>query len=126
MKQVIDFETQLQTVPLRNERVTLEPSAGDPDVVIATIQLRYNGIMAVAKKLFKPRSYRRYELAGLTRELYEKIDGKVTVDELILSLQAGERLTFFEARAFVVQYLKDMMQRGLIVVVAPDADVDEG
>lgn len=124
-KQPIDFEAQLHTVPVRNERVEVEPAEYDPEVLVAQVALRYKGIMSLAKKLLNSRPYKRYELAGLTRELYEKLDGKLTVEDLIVDLQAAEKLTFFESRAFVVQYLKGLMQRGLIVIIAQDEDSDE-
>ena len=114
----LNFEEQLSSIPVRNEKVTIVPSDRHPDTLIAEVTLRYEGWLRAAKKLLNPRPVRRLELAGLTRELYEKLDGARTVENLIDELAESEKLTFFEARAFVVQYLKGLMERGLIVVVA--------
>ena len=119
-QQTLDFEGQLHTVPVRNEHVRIMRSEEKPDVIVAEIKLRYYGLLKILKQLTNARPYRRFELAGLTRELYEKLDGTRTVEDLVDDLAASEKLTFFESRAFVVQYLKNLMERGLIVIVPED------
>lgn len=120
-KPVLDFETQLKSVPVRNENVRLSPSDMDPEVLIAEVTLKYSGLLALARALFKARNVKRIALTGLTRELYGKLDGKRTVEDLIDHLIEAEKLTFFEARALVTQYLKDLMQRGLVAIVSGHA-----
>lgn len=122
MKQFIDFDTQLKTVPVRNHHVEIVRSDKDPDVLIVQVALRYKGFLKLAKRVLKLRNSKRFELAGLSRVLYEKLDGKINVESLVLWLQKEEKLTFFEARAFIVQYLSDLMRRGLVVVI-PDAEL---
>ena len=117
-KPVLNFETQLQSVPLRNENVRLAPSDKDPEVLIAEVTLKYRGLLALAKALFNARKVKKIVMTGLTRDLYEKLDGKTTVEDLIDHLMEAEKLTFFESRALVVEYLKGLMKRGLIVVAA--------
>ena len=117
-QQVLNFETQLRSVPVRNENVRLEPSDTHPEVLIAEVTLKYRGLLALAKALFNARKVKKIALTGLTRELYEKLDGKITVEDLIDHLMEAEKLTFFESRALVVEYLKGLMKRGLIVVAA--------
>ena len=114
----LDFETQLHCVPVRNQGVTTVTPENNPGVLVVEVRLRYTGLLALAARLFKTRRVRRYELAGLSRELYEKLDGKRTLEDLVNELAIEDKLTFFEARALMVQYLKDLMQRGLAVVTA--------
>ena len=40
------------------------------------------------------------------------------LEDLVLEMSEKEKLGFLEARALLVQYLKDLMQRGLVVIVA--------
>jgi hypothetical protein len=115
---LLNFETQLQSVPVRNENVQLAPSDKDPEVLVAEVTLKYQGLLALAKALFNARKVKKLALTGLTRDLYEKLDGKTTVEDLIDHLMKAEKLTFFESRALVVEYLKGLMKRGLIVVAA--------
>lgn len=122
MKAAIDFESQLHTIPVRNEHVKLSPGSHDPELLIVEVELRYRGLMKVLVPLVQARKQKRYELAGLARELYEKLDGKRTVEALIDEMCAEEQLSFLEARALVAQYLRNLMQRGLIVIV-PDSVV---
>lgn len=122
MKKSIDFETQLHSIPVRNHNINITRSEKDPDILIVQVALRYNGLLKLAKRVFKLRDIRRFELGGLSRVLYEKLDGKIHVEDLILWLQKEEKLTFFEARALMVQYLSDLMRRGLVVVI-PDIEL---
>lgn len=116
----IDFETQLQTVPVRNARLKLSRDEKHADALIVEVELRYRGMSGLIAPLVKARNSKRYELVGLSRELFERLDGKLRVEDLIDSLSQADKLTFFEARALVTLYLKDLMQRGLIVIL-PDA-----
>ena len=118
MRPQLDFESQLHCVPVRNEGVTTIVPDGNPGVLIVEVRLRYGGLLGVAARLFRTRSVRRYELAGLARELYGKVDGKRTLEDFVVELSTEEKLTFLEARALLDHYLKDLMQRGLVVVVA--------
>jgi len=122
MKPQLDFETQLHCVPVRNEGVTAIVPESDPEVLIVEVRLRYGGLLGVAARLFKSRRMRRYELAGLARELYGKVDGRRTLEDLVVELSADEKLAFLEARALLVHYLKDLMQRGLVVIVGARED----
>jgi len=49
------------------------------------------------------------------------LDGKLTVENLIDQLCASDNLTFLESRALVTQYLRDLMQRGLIAIVPEES-----
>ena len=118
MKKHLDFETQLHCVPVRNEGVKAYTPDHNPGALIVEVRLRYGGLLNLAAKILKTKRVRRYELAGLSRELYAKLDGKRTLEQLIMELASAEKLTFLEARALLVQYLKDLMQRGLVVIAA--------
>jgi hypothetical protein len=121
MKPSIDFEQQLHTVPIRNRQAVVTESETSPATILVEVQLRYTGLLNPIAKWVNARKKKRYELVGLSREMFEKVDGKTNVSQLIDWLCDQEKLTFLEGRALVVQYLKDLMQRGLIVVLPEDA-----
>jgi hypothetical protein len=121
MKKVkLDFETQLHCIPLRNNKVKRIVSETHPHLLILEVQLNYTGLIALAASFINSRKYKQYALNGLSQELYERIDGKITVEKLVLDLAENEKLGFMEARALMVEYLKSLMERGLVVVVTPD------
>jgi len=113
----LDFESQLQAIPVRNEHVKTSIDREDGEVLTAEVQLKYRGVMKLIAKLTHARESRCFDLAGLSREIFERIDGQLTVETLILTLAEEEKLTFLEARALINHYLRDLMQRGLIVIV---------
>ncbi len=121
MKPTLDFRTQLHSVPVRNEKVRTCDSPPDSGVLIVEVELRYRGLLGGIANFVKARQRKRYELAGISRELFEKLDGKRTVKDLVDWLCKQDRLTFLEGRALVLHYLRDLMKRGLIVVAADEA-----
>ncbi len=121
MTAALDFETQLHTIPVRNEKLRITPSEHRPDVVLVEVELRYGGLLAGLASFVNARKRKRYELTGLSREFFEVLDGKLTVENLIDQLCASDNLTFLESRALVTQYLRDLMQRGLIAIVPEES-----
>lgn len=113
----LDFETQLHCIPIRNEKANILNPGDDSESLIAEVQLRYQGLIKLVAAVFGSRKSRRYVLEGLSRDLYEKLDGKITVEDLVLDLAENEKLGFLEARSLIVQYLKNLMERGLVVIV---------
>ena len=83
MTAALDFETQLHTVPVRNEKLVLSGSPHNPDALVAEVELRYRGLMRNVASFVKSRNRKRYELVGLSRELFERLDGTLTVADLI-------------------------------------------
>lgn len=116
-KPSIDFEHQLHTVPIRNTQAEVSASDRVPDAILVQVQLKYTGLLGPIAKWVKARKAKRYELAGLSREMFERVDGKTSVEQLVDWLCEQDRLTFLEGRALVVHYLRDLMKRGLIVVL---------
>ena len=116
MKPSLDFDTQLHAIPVRNEKLEITPSDRNPDALIVGVALRYRGLLGVVARYVRARERKRYELTGISRELFERLDGKRSVEELIDWLCEQDQLTFLEGRALVLQYLRDLMRRGLVVI----------
>lgn len=120
MKVKLDFDTQLHCVPVRNKKVDIT-YPDDPDgALLIEIDLKYSGILAIAASIFRSRKRKGYYLEGLSKELYEKLDGKRTVEDLVLELAKEEKLGFLESRALIVLYLKSLMEKGLVVIVGDE------
>jgi hypothetical protein len=62
------------------------------------------------------RDYKRFHLDAIGREVYESIDGKKSFEELIDLFSESHKLTFFESRALLMQYVEILMKRGLVVI----------
>ena len=121
----IDFRTQLQAIPVRNEKAEVLES--DETHMVLGVKLNYDGLMLVAATLFRLKQTKKYEIEDLSLELYRSLDGQKTVENLIDSLMASHKLSFFEARALLAQYLSDLMRRGLVAVaIKKEEGSDDG
>jgi hypothetical protein len=116
-----DFARQMHAVPVRNQHVRVLEDA--PDRLCLETDLRYSGWRGLLARGLKPSRTRRYELSGLGREVYDSVDGTRTFEQLTDLFAARHRLTFFEARGLLMQFLQTLMARGLVVMVvaAPPA-----
>ena len=121
----MDFNSQLKSVPIRNAKVRTVSAKADSAVF--EVDLKYNRLLYPFAMLLGMRKSRKYELYGLSLELYRTLDGTRSTENLIDELAERFKLTFFESRALVISYLSMLMRRGLIVIVgrnssAPPAD----
>ena len=124
-KPEMDFNSQLKSVPIRNAKVRAVSAKADSAVF--EVDLKYNRLLYPFAMLLGMRKSRKYELYGLSLELYRTLDGTRSTENLIDELAERFKLTFFESRALVTSYLSMLMRRGLIVIVgrnssAPPAD----
>lgn len=124
-KPKLDVEMQLHTIPVRNTHVETWPQEDDPDTLVVQVRLKPRGILALTMKTLKAREFKKYSLVGLSRNMYESVDGKKTVEDLLNRLMEEYKLTFLEARALTLQYLSDLMTRGLVVVLPPGSQPEK-
>jgi len=116
----IDFRTQLHAIPVRNEGVQVLDS--NESRMVLAVKLNYEGPMLVIAKLLSLRQVKKYEIDGLSLKLYRSLDGVKTAGNLVDSLMDSYKLSFFEARALIAQYLSDLMRRGLVAVAVKKED----
>jgi len=100
---------------MRNEQVKVSPSADGRSLVVE-VELRYEGPMLIMHKLFKLRDRKQYALDAAGKQVYESIDGRKSFKQLIDEFGAHHKLTFFESRALLMQYIRILMNRGIVVV----------
>ena len=65
-------------------------------------------------------SHRRVELDELGSEVLRLCDGRRSVEEIIEKFASSHKLTFREAQVSVTTFLKQLTQRGIIVIVGQD------
>lgn len=110
------FEQHLHTLILRNRAVTEEP--GDKaDEITLVVPIRYDkpGLKPLAKAL-KAREQKRYILEGTGLEVYRMLGGQKTFETLIDEFAETHQLTFFESRAFLMDYIRTLVERGIAVI----------
>lgn len=110
------FRRALQVVPVKNAHVRVQPLEEDPDQLEVVVHLTYdNPFLKFFRYLFGARSTKTYVLDRIGTRVYRAIDGKKTFEQLCDEFAAREKLTFFEARALLGQYLQMLTQKGLVV-----------
>ena len=95
------FRQALQAVPVRNAHVRATPLPEDPQRLEVEVELLYR----TPVQRFLRRLLRAYGM----------IDGRKTYGELVDEFAAAEKLTFFESRALLGQFLQHLARRGLVV-----------
>lgn len=109
------LDEQLSSVPVKNESVKIG-AAGDGDLLLVEVELRYSGWLRLLSKLLRPNRRKRFRLEGVGRQVYESIDGRKSFEELIDEFAGPHKLTFFESRALLMHYIEILMKRGLILI----------
>lgn len=66
--------------------------------------------------------YRRVDLEPVGAGVLKMCDGRRTVEAIIEEFAAGHKLSFREAQLAITQFLRQLMQRGLIAIVGQDKD----
>ena len=67
------------------------------------------------RRLLRASPTKRYKLDRLGTRVYRMIDGRKTYGELVDEFAAAEKLSFFESRALLGQFLQHLARRGLVV-----------
>ncbi len=111
----LDAERVAASVPIRNRRVTVERSA-DGATVSIEVELQRSGWQAWLRRFIRDRDRRRYELDRLGTEVYDSIDDRKSFLTLVDEFAARHKLTYFESRGLLMQYLQALMRRGIVAI----------
>lgn len=117
-----DFAAQLKSIPLRNQGAETVDS-GEGWLVLG-VKLKYEGPLLLLSKTLSLRGIKKYRLDGLSLQLFNEIDGERDVEALIDLMMERHKLSFFEARSLVTQFLNNLMRRGLVAVAVPEEKGD--
>ena len=106
----------LDTVPVPNRAVNVVRD-GDHDFVV-TVPLQRPWYMKPPLSWILPfSSLRRVSLDALGREVWQNCDGKRKTERIVEMFAANHQLSFHEARLGVLQFIRDLTRRGLLVMV---------
>jgi hypothetical protein len=108
----------LLTVPAANGAVRAEPSG---DGLLLWVPVRRRWWMGPPLGWLLPfRAERGIALDAIGREVWGACDGQRTTEQIIEAFAARHRLRFHEARLSVLTFLKSLVERNLIVLVATE------
>ena len=109
----------LRAVPVRNAHVFSVPGP-EPGELAVEVELAYkSAVLRFFRDLFGLSSRKKFVLDRIGSAFYASIDGKKDLETLADEFAAREKLTFFEARALVGQYLQTLTKKGLVVATLP-------
>ncbi|MEI6788754.1 MAG: hypothetical protein WCL49_09780 [bacterium] len=120
-KNRLQLKQQLASIPIHNARIRETPDTDG--TLVVEVDLTYKGLLRFMYRGLKLRTTRRYRLDGLGLEVYRMIDGIKSFEVLIDEFANKNRLTFFEGRAFLMQYLQMLMQKGLVAIGIPNSQL---
>ncbi len=111
----------LTAVPYQNTAVKTEPRG---EGVLVSVPVRRPGWLIPPISWVLPWSrQRRVELDAPGTEVLQLVDGRRSVEEIVESFAKNHKLTFRESQVAVTQFMRNLVQRGIVVVVgtAPPA-----
>ena len=95
------------------------------DYIQLKIKLRHGFFAKIINMIWKMRDYKKHLLTGFNCELYRLIKAEpIRMRDLIQWFIDREKLSFFEARTLMMQYIGNMMQRALIAVELPPEEAE--
>jgi len=106
----------LSAVPHKNAAMTLEPAG---DGVLASVPLRRPRWLVPPISWIIPFSdRRRVRLDAPGKAVLELCDGKRTVEQIVETFAAENKLSFREGQLAVTQFLHELMRRGIVALVS--------
>jgi len=105
----------LGAVPHQNTAMTTETTPGG---AIVSVPVRRPGwLIPPISWLLRWSRYRKVELDRAGTETLDLVDGRRTVEEIVETFGRNHKLSFRESQVAVTQFLRQLVQRGIIVVV---------
>ncbi len=115
----------LSAVPHRNQAVTVEPTEAGLLLSIPTRRPRW--LVPPLSWVLPFSGQRRVELDAPGRAVLELCDGRRSVEEVIEVFALEHKLSFREGQLAVSQFIKALLQRGIIALVGmPESVATEG
>ena len=119
----ISFERQMNATIRINDAAVLDTEGAD--YIQLKIKLRHGFFAKIINMIWKMRDYKKHLLTGFNCELYRLIKAEpIRMRDLIQWFIDREKLSFFEARTLMMQYVGNMMQRALIAVELPPEEAE--
>jgi len=105
----------LSAVPHQNTAMKVEPVA---DGVIVSVPVRRPGwLVPPISWLLRWSDVRRVQLDAAGTETLELVDGRRTVEDIVETFAESHKLSFRESQVAVTAFMRQLVQRGIVVVV---------
>ena len=105
---------QLKLVPLRNAKVRLVEQ--NQQRVVLEVAVTYPRWFGPIPRLLKAKTTKRISLDGMSLLMWQRVDDRASLGQIIDWLASSEQLGFNEARLLTLQFLRNLSMRGLIVL----------
>ena len=124
LQKPIRADSLLQAVPFANQAMEITRRPDGSTLVSVPIPRPWYLVPPLSWIL--PFSHqRRVEFDRLGSYVLEMCDGKRTVEAMIEKFADDHKLSFREAQLSVSDFLKKLLQRGIIAIVGSEKDADE-
>ena len=117
-KQKMDISEFLSSVPCVNNAGTTTPQS-DGGLVVKVPLNRPGWLVPPISWILPFSSHRKIRLDEIGNEVLNLCDGKTSVETIIEKFAGKNKLSFREAQLPVTKFLREMTQRGIIVIVGP-------
>lgn len=118
-------EQSLRCVPVRNEHVE-EKRLDSGEVTLYLPRREVWWVNALAKIFYIPKKGRGIMLDELGTSMWDMIDGRTNVKQVIERFASTYRLSKREAELSIVAHLRNLAKRGLIGIAVVDAAGGKG
>lgn len=108
------WKAMMLATPRRNEAAAVEEM--DSTIVISVRTRRPRWLVPPVTWIVRTPQRRRLVLDGIGARVWGLCDGTRTVEGVIDAFAAAYRLSFHEARASVVEYVKGLVRRGALAI----------
>jgi len=108
----LDRRQSLKGVPVLNERVEIDTSDDAKWVLTVTIP-RKRGLMS---RFLPPNLMKRFELDELGTDVLRQIDGRHTVQDIVVSFREKYKVNRREAELSVAEFMKTLIRRQVIAI----------
>jgi len=103
----------LQSIPVPNQAVTRMADGR------LSVPLRHPTWLRWVRPVLPISKEKKVELDKLGTEVLALCDGHRTIEQIIDLHKDRWHLSFFESRAMILQFLRQLLQRNLIVIASP-------
>ncbi len=111
----------LRAVPHVNQAMETQPRS-DGSMLVSIPIARPKFLVPPLSWILPFSPYRRVELEPVGSGVLGMCDGRRTVEAIIEKFAADHKLSFRESQLAVTQFLRQLMQRGLVVIVGEGKD----
>lgn len=119
-KALITWRGMLTAVPVRNRSTEVDESSGSVRVTMKRQRPRY--LVPPLTLFIRFRPSKTVALDRLGSEIYGWCDDHRDVEQIVELFAKSHALSFHEARASVTEYLRSLVQHGVIVMAKESAD----